>query len=123
MPKSYKISTMSQVKTWRRCETLCQHSREILCYVYRVILEVEWEGNYCVPLVERLLPVYHKTDVSGLQTFLRENFATWASNGSCVEEIWRNFKGIVHESVERFVPHKSLKNPRTPNTKTRKLNN
>ena len=54
---------------------------------YGVILEVEWEGNYCVPQVGRLLPVYHKTDMSGLQTFLRENFGTWTSNGSCVEEI------------------------------------
>ena len=56
-----------------------------------------------------LLAVYHKTDVSGLQTFLRENFVTWASNGSCVEEIWGNFKGTVRKSVERFVPHKLLK--------------
>ena len=66
---------------------------------YGVILEVEWEGNYCVPQVERLLPVYYKTDVSGLQTFLWENFATLASSGSCMEEIWGNFKGIVYESV------------------------
>jgi len=28
-----------------------------------VILEVEWEGNYCVPQVEKLVPVYYKTDV------------------------------------------------------------
>ena len=28
---NHKIKTMSQVKTWRRCETLWLHSREILC--------------------------------------------------------------------------------------------
>ena len=90
---------------------------------YGVILEVEWEGNYCVPLVERLLPVYHKTDVSGLQTFLRENFAMWANDGSCVEEIWGNCKGIVHESVERFVPQKFLKKkPSDPEYYNRKSN-
>ena len=89
---------------------------------YGVLLEVELEGNYCVPHVERCLPFYHKTDVSGLQTFLRENFAAWARYGSCVEEICGNFKGLVHESVERFVPHKLLKKTRTPNNITRKLN-
>jgi len=30
---------------------------------YWVILEVEWEENCFVPQVERLVPVYHKTDV------------------------------------------------------------
>ena len=66
--------------------------------------------------------MYHKTDVSGLQTLLRENFAPSAINGSCVEEIWGKFKGIVHESVEGFVPHKLLKKKRIPKTATRNLN-
>jgi hypothetical protein len=73
---------------------------------------MEWEGNCCAPHVERLVQVYHKTDVLGLQTFLRDKFGTWASNGSCLEEIWSNFKEIVFECIERFVPHKILrKNP------------
>jgi hypothetical protein len=77
-----------------------------------VILEVEWEENFCVPHIERLVSVYHKTDVSGLQTLLRGKFGIWASNGSCVEGIWNNFKEIVSESIESFVPHKILrKNP------------
>jgi hypothetical protein len=43
---------------------------------------------------------------------LREEYGTWASNGSSVEEIWNNFKKIVSECIERFVPHKILrKNP------------
>jgi hypothetical protein len=77
-----------------------------------VILEVEWEGYCCVPQVEKLVSVYHKTDVLGLQNFLREKYGTWASSGSSVEEIWNNFKEIVSECIKRFVPHKILrKNP------------
>ena len=30
---------------------------------YGVILKVEWEENCCIPQIERLVPVYHKTDV------------------------------------------------------------
>jgi hypothetical protein len=51
------------------------------------------------PQVERVVLVYNKTDVLGLQTFLRDKYAVWASNGSCVEEIWNNFKNIVHECI------------------------
>jgi DNA-directed RNA polymerase alpha subunit len=53
--------------------------------------------------------VYNKTDVLGLQTFLRDKFSVWASNGSCVEEIWNNFKNILYEYIEGFVPHKILR--------------
>ena len=52
--------------------------------------------------------LYNKTDVLGLQTFLRDKFAVWASNGSCVEKIWNNFKNVLHECIERFVPCKML---------------
>ena len=51
---------------------------------YGVILEVEWEQCGCEPQVESVVPMYNKTDVLGLQTFLRDKFAVWASNGSCV---------------------------------------
>jgi hypothetical protein len=54
--------------------------------LYGVLLEVELEENYCRPQVERLVPVYHKANVLGLQTFLWDKFAIWASNGRCVEE-------------------------------------
>ena len=73
-----------------------------------VLLEVEWGENCREHQVERLVPVYHKTNVTGLQSFLRGKFASGASNGSCVEEIWKCFC----ESIDRFVPHKILrKNP------------
>ena len=72
-------------------------------------MEVEWEDTCTEPQVERVVPVYNKTGVSGLQTFLRDKFVAWASNGSNVEEIWNTFKDIVHESIERFVPHKILR--------------
>ena len=73
-----------------------------------VIVEVDWEENCLESQLESVVPVYKKTEVLGLQTFLCDKFALWASNGSSVEELWNNFKSIVHESVERFVPHKIL---------------
>jgi len=47
--------------------------------------------------------------VLGLQNFLRDKLPTWANSGSCVEDIWIKFKDIVFEGIERFVPHKMLK--------------
>jgi hypothetical protein len=79
-----------------------------------VLLEVEWEENYCRPQVERLLPVYHKANVLGLQNFLRDKFAIWARNGRCVEEIWNNFKNIIFESIGRFIPHNTLRKNSDP---------
>jgi hypothetical protein len=56
--------------------------------------------------------VYHKTNVTGLQSILRGKFASWASNGGCVEEIWIHMTETVFENIDRFVPHKILrKNP------------
>jgi hypothetical protein len=79
-----------------------------------VILEVDWEENCLEPQVERVVPVYNKTEALGLQTFLRNKFAVWVSNGRRVEELWNNFKNIVHENVERFVPHKILRKNSDP---------
>ena len=73
-----------------------------------VILEVDWVEIFREPRVERVVLVYNKTDFLGLQTFLREKFAVWASSGRSVEEIWNNFKNIVRESLERFLPYKIL---------------
>jgi len=74
-----------------------------------VILEVESEDICTEPQVERVVPVYNKTDVSGLQTFLRDKFVVWANNGSNVEKIWNNLKNILHDSREHFVPPKTLR--------------
>jgi len=49
-----------------------------------VLLEVEWDEICQEPKVERIVPVYHKTDVLGLQTFLQGKFYLWAGNGSCM---------------------------------------
>jgi hypothetical protein len=54
-------------------------------------------------------PGVPQTNILGLQTFLRNKFAIWASNGRCVEEVWTNFKNIILESIERFIPHKILR--------------
>jgi len=40
---------------------------------YGVLLEAEWGENCHKHQVERLVPVYHKTNVTGLQSFLRVN--------------------------------------------------
>ena len=53
-----------------------------------------------------MVPVYNKTDIIVLQTFLWDKYEAWLSNGKSVEEIWDNFKNIVYESLEQFVPHK-----------------
>jgi hypothetical protein len=81
---------------------------------YGLILEIEWEDDFSEPQVERVVPVYNKTDVLGLQTFLREKFAVWTNNGSSVEEIRNNFKNIVYEGMERFVLHKILRKNSNP---------
>ena len=72
-------------------------------------MEVEWGENCRQHQVERLVPVSRKTNITGLQRFLRGKFASGASYGSCVEEIWRSFKEVVFESIDRFVPHKILR--------------
>jgi len=62
--------------------------------------------------VESFVPLYSKTNVTGLQIFLRGKSAPWVINGSCVEEIWKCFKEIVFESIHSFVKRKILrKNP------------
>jgi hypothetical protein len=49
-----------------------------------VLLEVEWVEICREPEVERIVPMYHKTDVFGLQAFLREKLYLWAGNCSRV---------------------------------------
>ena len=72
-----------------------------------VLLETE---NVRMSLnIQITIPVYNKTDVPGLQNFLRDKFVGWAGNGSSVQEIWINFKNRVYESIARFVPHKILR--------------
>jgi hypothetical protein len=74
-----------------------------------VLLDVEWSEKGFVTHEKRLVPAYHKTNVLGLQQFLRDKLPTWANNGSWEEDIWKHFKDIVFEGIERFVPQKILK--------------
>jgi hypothetical protein len=77
-----------------------------------VLLEVEWDVICREPQVERIVPLYHKTDVLGLQAFLQEKFKLWAGNGSCIVEIWNSYKDVISDSIKRYVPNKALnKNP------------
>jgi len=59
-------------------------------------------------------------NVTGVQSFLRGKFTSWANNGSYVEQIWTRFKEIFFESVDRFVPYKILRKILILNTKIRK---
>jgi hypothetical protein len=45
-----------------------------ICDHNGVLLEVEWDEIFQEPKVERIIPVYHKTDVSGLQALLWEKY-------------------------------------------------
>jgi hypothetical protein len=76
-----------------------------------VLSEIKWEENGFGIHEKRSVPVYHKTNVVGLQTFLWDKLPIWTNNGtrSCIEDIWNNFKDIVFEGTERFVSHKILK--------------
>jgi len=76
-----------------------------------IILAVEWEENCCIPQVEKLVPVYHETDVFGLQNLLRKN----KEYGQAMVVAWRRY-GITSRNSIRvyrtFFPHKILrKNP------------
>ena len=51
------------------------------------LFEIEWDEICRESKFERIVPVYHKTDVLGFQAFLRDKFNLWAENVSCVEEI------------------------------------
>jgi len=97
----YLVRTESPVTSSGKVQAVSDH--------LAVILEVEWEHTCTEPQVERVVPVYNETDVSGSQTFLRNKFVIWATNGSSVQQIWNNFKNIVHESIGRLVPHKTLR--------------
>jgi hypothetical protein len=76
-------------------------SELISCYTVQgisdhcgVLLEMKWEENCFGTREKRSVPAYLKTNVVGLQHFLRDKLPTWANNGNCVEDIWNNFKDI-----------------------------
>ena len=51
-----------------------------------VLLDMEWLETVFVTHEKELVPVYHKTNVLGLQNFLQDKLPTWVNNGSCVED-------------------------------------
>jgi hypothetical protein len=73
-----------------------------------VLLEADWAEIRFRAQERRKVLSYHKTDVLGLQIFLREKYKQWAGNGNCVEEIWNNFKDIVFDGIQRYVLNKTL---------------
>jgi hypothetical protein len=73
-----------------------------------VLLEVEWDEICSEPKVERIIPLYQKTDILDMKVFLRDNFNLWARKSSCAEEIWKKIKVIILEGFERYVPQEIL---------------
>jgi hypothetical protein len=71
-----------------------------------VLLEVEWEEKYCRPQLKILAPVYHKADVIGLQTFLRQKICKYGQAMVDMLRIYGITKNIILQCIEMFVPHK-----------------
>ena len=46
----------------------------------------------------------------------------WAGNGSCIEEIWENFKDIIFEAIKRNVPQKFLNKIPDPEYNNKEVN-
>jgi hypothetical protein len=63
---------------------------------------------------ETINTAYQKTNILGVQKCAPYKFPIWANNGSCVEDIWQNFKDIVFKSIARFVTHKILEEEKKP---------
>jgi len=57
---------------------------------YGVLLEIEWSKICRAPQVEKLVPVYNKTEVLGLQTFTRIN----SQDGQEMVVAWRRYEKI-----------------------------
>ena len=73
-----------------------------------VLLEIEWEEIFQESKFERIVSVYHRTDVLDLQVFIPDKFNLWLSNGRCVEDIWKNCKYIFFKDINRYVTQKGL---------------
>jgi len=57
--------------------TSCSNVQGISDY-WGVLLEVQWGENCREHQVKRLVPTYHKTNITGLQIFLRGKITSWA---------------------------------------------
>jgi hypothetical protein len=74
-----------------------------------ILLEVEWGENSLEHQVEKLVLVYHKTNVPSLQSFLTGKFASRANNGSYVEETGKRFKENSLREHRSLCLHKILR--------------
>jgi hypothetical protein len=55
-----------------------------------------------------------EANILGLQTFLPDKFAIWASSDRVDEAVCNYFKNIILESIERFIPQNILRNKSNP---------
>jgi hypothetical protein len=60
-----------------------------------VELEVEWDEICRESNVEKIVSLYYKMGILGLQSFLWEKVNLWPGIGSCVEEIWKHNMHII----------------------------
>jgi hypothetical protein len=75
-----------------------------ISYYNGVLLGIEWDDICREPKFKRIVPLYLKTNISGLQVFLWYKFKPWAGNGSCEEEIRKNFKDTIFEGINLYAP-------------------
>jgi hypothetical protein len=64
-----------------------------------------------------------KSRYHGSTNVLGDKLAIWAGNGGCVEEVWNNFKSIILQGIERFIPLRILRKNADPNSIIRKQKN
>jgi hypothetical protein len=101
LPDVYLVRLESELVSCDTVQGISDHCR--------VLLEIEWGEKSSVTLEKCLVPAYHKTNILGLQAFLQEKYSFWANNSSCIEDIWKNFKDVIFEGINRLVLLKVLK--------------
>lgn len=74
-----------------------------------VLLKMCREGKRNDLVKERQFFQFSRTNVTNMQLYLKNNYPTWASSGSTVEQIWTNFKNIISECLAKFVPTRKLR--------------
>jgi hypothetical protein len=81
-------------------EGISDHKAVSLCVASRKTKK-DLKGKWCRQ--------YSRMDTGGFSNYLTEKFSEWVVKGSCVNEVWENFKILLTEGTIRYVPCKTLK--------------
>jgi hypothetical protein len=86
------------------CHNSLSSSYSLLCSLqFRTSLnKLQTQQQYFFVVTE-VSPFYHKSDITGLPAFLRDEFTLWTENSSCVEEIWKTFKDIIFKAIKSYI--------------------